>query len=93
MSYETPQQPSAPVDKTGWSKPLPEIIPPPTFAPVFFSAGIVFTAWGPLTSWILSAVGLGLIILALRVWLGELRADWKKTAQASKTSTSSSSHE
>ncbi|HEY8965381.1 MAG TPA: hypothetical protein VIM58_02990 [Candidatus Methylacidiphilales bacterium] len=84
-----------PADTTGWSKPKPEIIPPPTFAPVFFSSGIVFFAWGPLTSWILSAVGLGLIGLSLRIWLGELRQDWKKqeAEKNATTSTPSPSHE
>ncbi len=85
-----PETPNPAPDRVGWSKPLPEVIPPPTFCPVFFSAGIVFLAWGPLTSWVLSAVGFGLIILALRIWLGELRKDWKKTASSS---SSSPSHE
>ena len=80
QNHDIPTAPSLPTDRSNWSKPLPEIIPPPTFAPVFFSAGIVFLAWGPLTSWIVSAAGLGLILLSLRIWLGELRKDWKKTS-------------
>ena len=80
MSNPTPEQqpPAAPqYDRSDWNKPLPEIIPPPTYAPAFFASGIVLLVWGPLTIWFVSLVGLAFILCSLAAWIRAIRKDWR----------------
>jgi hypothetical protein len=50
-----------------------EELPHPTYWPVTMALGITFSLWGIVTSWLVSAVGIILFILALIGWLGDLR--------------------
>ncbi len=59
------------------NKPLPEVIPPPTYAPSFMAAGIVFLVWGFLTKLLVTLAGIVLMIVSLVLWLREIRNDWE----------------
>lgn len=56
-----------------WSKPLPEVLPRPTYWPAVTALAIVLALWGILTSLLVTAVGLSLFAVALGGWIGELR--------------------
>lgn len=56
----------------GWSRPRPEKLPRPTYAPAVMAAGITLGLAGIVTNWIVSLVGLGLLAVALIVWIGAL---------------------
>ncbi|HEY9773491.1 MAG TPA: hypothetical protein V6C81_06750 [Planktothrix sp.] len=56
-------------------KPLPEYIPPPTVWPVTLALGTTLLAFGIVTSWEISAVGLAVFLLGAAGWFGDLRHD------------------
>ena len=60
------------VSEDGWSSPLPEKLPPPTYAPVFVALGITFLLFGVVSSYIFSAAGAILIAASMAKWVGEL---------------------
>jgi hypothetical protein len=60
------------VSEDGWSSPLPEKLPPPTYAPVFVALGITFLLFGVVSSYIFSAAGAILIAASVAKWVGEL---------------------
>lgn len=67
---------SAPDSRPGWTTPLPDRLPRPTYAPAALALGIVFFLWGFVTTWIVGLVGFALIAVALAVWIKEVqRAD------------------
>lgn len=57
----------------GWARPLPERAARPTYWPAALALGAVFTLWGPVTTYIVSAVGIALGVVALVGWIGEAR--------------------
>ncbi|HUY26329.1 MAG TPA: hypothetical protein VMV27_02820 [Candidatus Binataceae bacterium] len=59
----------------GWTAPKPERVPAPTYQPAVMALGITFGAFGLVTSYAFSAVGLILIAFALSRWIGELVHD------------------
>jgi hypothetical protein len=61
-----------PNDAGGWSTPLPEKIPPATYAPAFLALGITFLLFGVVSSYVFSAAGLILMIVSISKWVGEL---------------------
>jgi hypothetical protein len=63
-----------------WSRPLPEVVPRPTYWPAVMALGIVFVFWGIVTTLIISAVGLTLFVLALAGWIHELRRERREPA-------------
>ncbi len=50
-------------------------LPRPTYWPVVLAVGIMFLAWGIVTTVAISVIGLALLALALGGWIGELRHD------------------
>ena len=65
--------PQRPGEQNGeWSVPLPEKIPPLTYAPVFLALGITFLLFGILSSYVFSAAGLVLMAVSISKWVGEL---------------------
>jgi hypothetical protein len=61
------------LDHPDW-EPLPAAhLPRPTYWPVVLAAGVVFLAWGIVTTLAISIIGLALLALALGGWIGELR--------------------
>ena len=59
--------------RPGWHRPQPETLPRPAYWPAVLALGTVLLLWGFITTFIISGVGLGLIIVALAGWIGELR--------------------
>ncbi len=55
----------------------PEGAPRPTHAPPAVALAIVLTLWGVTTTWIVSAAGLGLLVWALAIWIGDIREQWR----------------
>ncbi len=62
-------------NSAGWNIPKPAIIPSPTYWPFFLSLGAMLTGLGVLTSYIISATGIVLFILAIIKWVGELSSE------------------
>jgi hypothetical protein len=56
----------------GWTAPVPQEIPPPSYSPAMLAMGITLALWGIVTAWPVWTVGLALTLLSLRRWLGEL---------------------
>ncbi|GEM_PF-1531424 len=62
-------------DHPDW-EPLPAAhLPRPTYWPVVLAVGIVFLAWGIVTTIAITVIGLALLALGLGGWIGELRHD------------------
>ncbi len=59
----------------GWTPPMPERVPAPTYQPAVMSLGIMFMMFGLVTSYAFSAVGLILFVFALSRLIGELVHD------------------
>jgi hypothetical protein len=64
---------SIPEGEPGWHRPLPEALPEPTVWPAVLAFGTCLLAWGVVTSWIIS--GLGLIAFAVGAggWISRMR--------------------
>ena len=61
--------------RTGWSLPLPDRVPRPTWSPAALALGIVGVALGLVTNWIVLAAGGAVSLAAIAVWIRELRHD------------------
>jgi len=48
-------------------------LPRPTYWPVVLAVGVMFLAWGIVTTIIISMIGVALLALGLGGWIGELR--------------------
>jgi hypothetical protein len=59
-------------EAAGWSTPLPEKNPEPTYAPAFLALAITFLLFGVLSSYVFSAAGLVLMAVSISKWVGEL---------------------
>jgi hypothetical protein len=59
----------------GWSRPKPEHAPRPTYWPATMALAITFIFWGVVTSFIISGVGLVLLVVALAGWIGDMLHD------------------
>jgi hypothetical protein len=57
----------------GYSVPLPEVIPRPTWWPAAAALGVMLFAWGLLTSLTILLIGTGLFATSLAGWIGEIR--------------------
>jgi hypothetical protein len=55
------------------------MIPRPTFSPAGVAFGITFLMWGLLTSVVLSAAGLAVLVASLIGWIGELRHEERRS--------------
>ena len=62
-------QPGEPASKSEWNVPT-QRVPHPSYAPAVMALGIMFILWGLATTWLISAIGLGLIVVALYIWFG-----------------------
>ena len=52
---------------------VPGELPEPTYWPFYLAMGLMFSAWGLLTMWEFSLLGLILIIISLVGWINILR--------------------
>jgi hypothetical protein len=56
-----------------WHLPKPEMLPQPGYWPAALAFGITFMLWGVVTTYLVSAVGLLVSVVALAGWIGALR--------------------
>lgn len=59
--------------RPGWNLPKPDVVPHPTYWPITMALGITFFAWGAVTTFIISILGLILFGIALAGWIGDIR--------------------
>lgn len=59
--------------ESGAPTPKPETLPEPTYWPAVFAIGVTLLAWGVVTSLLLSLLGLGISIVAVVNWIGDIR--------------------
>ncbi len=62
--------------RSGWHEPLPVSLPKPTIWPLVLAFGACLLAWGVLTSWAISLVGLTLFATGLGGWIARMRDEW-----------------
>lgn len=74
-AHENKSLPTADQNPPDWHAPLPEKIPEPTVWPLVLALGTTLLAWGVVTAWTLSLVGLLLFAVAAGGWIAELRHD------------------
>jgi len=67
--------PAAARSQPGWHAPLPERIPEPTVWPLVLALGTALLAWGVVTSWLISLLGLLLFIVGTGGWIADMRHD------------------
>jgi hypothetical protein len=59
-------------------KPLPLVLPDPTAWPITTALGVTLLAFGIVTAWPISVIGLGLFLVSAHGWFEDLRHDqWK----------------
>ncbi len=59
--------------RADWSRPKPDTVPRPTFAPAAMAFGVTLSFFGLITSAVPLAVGCVIVVLALKLWIGEIR--------------------
>jgi hypothetical protein len=59
----------------GWTSYPAERPPAPTAAPVLFAFGVTLLAWGVVSSFVVSLIGLALLAVSLLHWIGEIAHD------------------
>lgn len=64
---------SSQLQNEGWTKPQPEELPEPTYWPAAMALGIIFLLWGAASSFIVSIVGLIVLVISLIGWIGAIR--------------------
>lgn len=57
----------------GWSRPHPEHVARPTYWPAALAFGANLTLWGPITTYVISLVGIAVSAVALIGWISEAR--------------------
>ncbi len=70
-------RPSAPAD---WNLARPRYIPPSTLWPAALALAVSLCLWGLASTLIITAVGIGLFIIALHGWIQDIRHERKETA-------------
>lgn len=69
---DTPRTAPRVMLKPGWQRVEDTHLPRPTSWPVALAFAITLLAWGLVTTWIISAVGLALLAVSIAGWIGEL---------------------
>jgi hypothetical protein len=70
--------PDLPPEKTpdtfppGWNPPKPVALAKPTWWPAALAFGVTLTGWGLITSVVILAVGLVIVVLSLAGWIGDI---------------------
>lgn len=58
-----------------WYDAKPATLAEPTYWPIIMAAGITLLAWGVVTSYLLSILGLGMTVVAIVNWIRDLRRE------------------
>jgi hypothetical protein len=61
------------IPETTWEKARPEILPKPTYWPLFLAMGLAFIFWGLLTTWVIWLTGAIIFVISLVGWINILR--------------------
>ena len=61
--------------ETHETKPRPERLPAPTYAPAIVAAALVLIAWGAVTTVAIALLGLVLLVVGLTGWFAEIRRE------------------
>lgn len=64
--------------KPGWSRPLPEKIPNPTYWPALFAFGLMFIFWGLISNIFLLGLGFIIAFIAIVGWVYDLRHEYSE---------------
>jgi len=67
------RSPQSSPDHPDWEALPTAHLPRPTYWPVVLAVGVMFLAWGIVTTIIISIIGVALLALGLGGWIGELR--------------------
>ncbi len=59
--------------KAGWTKPRPQNMPSPTYAPAVIALAMVCLLWGLVTTYLISLLGLALLVVGVVNWIGGFR--------------------
>ncbi len=70
---EGTRSPQSSLDHPDWEALPTTPLPRPTYWPVVLAVGVMFLAWGIVTTIIISIIGVALLALGLGGWIGELR--------------------
>jgi hypothetical protein len=57
---------------SAWNAPKPDVLAKPTWWPAALAFGITLIAWGLITSAIVLAMGLVVVIVSLAGWIGDI---------------------
>jgi hypothetical protein len=57
---------------SGWTVYPPERLPAPTASPVLFAFGLTLLAWGIVSSFVVSLIGVAVVAVSLWHWIGEI---------------------
>lgn len=66
-----------------WNQPQPAKLAEPTYWPLVLAAGVTFLAWGVVTAYPLSLLGLGLTVVAMINWIGDIRRGQQQESEDS----------
>jgi len=66
---------AAPEEREGWNPALPEHLPRRTVWPATAAFGTVLIFWATVTSYLILAIGLGVLALATVGWINEIRRE------------------
>lgn len=61
--------------RPGWNRPRPDVIPASTIWPAGLALGTMFFAWGIIASPVVLLVGLGVFVVSLGGWIGDIRRE------------------
>jgi len=64
-----------PRESSDWTEPRSPEVPAATYWPAIAALAVVTSFFGILTSWVISAVGLIIFVIAMNHWIGELNRD------------------
>jgi hypothetical protein len=65
-------------EHSDWHVPLPETLPQPTAWPAVLAFGSCLLAWGIVTSWVISLVGLIIFLAGAGGWIARMRDEQPK---------------
>ncbi len=64
---------AASTEHPDWEPLPPEHVPRPTYCPAGMALGVALIFWGLILSWVVTAVGTGLLLFMLGGWIAEIR--------------------
>ena len=60
---------------TGWTVYPAERLPAPTAAPLLFAFGVTLLSWGLVSLFVVSLIGVVVLVVSLLHWIGEIAHD------------------